>query len=155
LHHFALEFDSTCDKGVFMARISDDERSKFRDAAEAARAMLVKLQTKAAEIQEEIARCEHAIEVNEMLSGQRKARSAESSKKRGKKGQIAKHIDAVLADGSVMTEPEIRSKIKEIFGEDYGRATVYTALWRGGQEHKYLKDGKKWKLSGLVTLKTA
>ena len=73
---------------------------------------------------------------------------------RVRKGQVARHVDEVLAEGTAMDEPTIREKIKAKFGESYGRATVYTALRRGGKDHRYLKDGKLWKL-GLVTVKSA
>lgn len=151
-----------------MARISNEEiarRAKFREAAETAKAMLSQLRKEAAEIADKMARCEEAIRANELLSGDRKSKQIEKpstlfpqtqgQKKRAKKGQVVKHIDAVLADGAAMDEPEIRKKIKEVFGDQYGRATVYGALNRGKEEHRYMKDGTKWKLSGLVTLKTA
>jgi hypothetical protein len=148
-----------------MARISNDEREKFRSAADAARAMLVKLRSEAVAIQEKIATCEHIIKADELFSGRRKAETESDSgdgaaatkdvKKRGKKGEVGKHIDAVLADGSSMDEPTIRQKIKEVFNVNYGRATVYTNLRRGRDEHRYIKNGTMWKLSGLVTLKTA
>lgn len=151
-----------------MSRISNEElarRAKFREAADTAKAMLSQLRKEAAEIADKMAQYEEAIRANELLSGDHKPKQAEKpstlfastqgQKKRAKKGQVIKHIDAVLADGNEMDEPEIRKKITEVFNENYGRATVYGALNRGKDEHRYVKSGTKWKLSGLVTLKSA
>lgn len=151
-----------------MPRISKDEitrRAKFREAANEAKAMLIQLRKAAADITDKIARCEEAIKANELLSGDRKAQKTEKPsalfpaakmrKKRAKKGQVAKHIDAVLSDGAEMDEGEVRQRIREVFGEDYGRATVYAALNKGREEHRYLKEGTKWKMSALMAFKSA
>lgn len=146
-----------------MARISDNEREAIKQGADAARTALPKLRQQRADMDERILSLESLIKADELFNGARKTKAetsdvgefGEPQRKRVRRGQVAKHVDAVLADGIAKDEPTIRQKIKETFGENYGRATVYTALRRGAKDHRYLKDGMKWKLSGLVTLKSA
>lgn len=146
-----------------MARISDNEREAIKQGADAARTALPKLRQQRADLDERISSLESLIKADDLFNGPRKTKAetsdvgevSEPTRKRVRRGQVPKHIDAVLADGIAKDEPTIRQKIKETYGETYGRATVYTALCRGAKDHRYLKDGMKWKLSGLVTLKSA
>lgn len=144
-----------------MARISDNEREAIKQGADAARTALPKLRQQRADLDERIVSLESLIKADELFNGSRKTKAETSDvgdfgepRKRVRRGQVAKHVDAVLADGIAKDEPTIRQKIKEAYGETYGRATVYTALRRGERDHRYMKSGKMWRL-GLVTVKSA
>jgi hypothetical protein len=144
-----------------MARVSDSERGALRQAADTARSVLPKLRDQRASLEERIASLESVIKADELFNGTRREDSSQASSvsdspksQRVRKGQVARHVDEVLSEGTAMDEPTIREKIGAKFGESYGRATVYTALRRGARNHRYLKDGKLWRL-GLVTVKSA
>lgn len=145
-----------------MARISDEERGAITQAAAAARTALPKLQQQRAALDERIASLESVLKADELING-RKAKTdagdvggyGEEGRKRARKGQVGKHIDAVLSDGSLLDESTLREKINETFHVTYGRATIYTALTRGFKQHRYDRQGKKWKLGALTALKSA
>lgn len=71
------------------------------------------------------------------------AANSAASKGRVRKGEVPSHIDAILKEGGEYEEPELRKAIKDKFGVDYQRATVYTCLRRGLND-RYTQQGKKW-----------
>lgn len=145
-----------------MARVSDGERETLRQAADSANSMLPKLRQQADELAQRIVSLESIVKAYELMNPGRKqkAESDQGSqvttpKKRSPKGQVAMHVDSVLSDGAEMDERAVRDKIEQQFGLRYGRPTVYTALRRGFKQHRYVKNGTKWKLNPLIAIKTA
>jgi hypothetical protein len=147
-----------------MARVSDEEKQAIKQAATAAETLLPKLRQQRDAIDQRIASLEALVKASDLFNGPSKSKGdqdesgsspARSSKKRAKKGQVAKHVDAVLSDGSQVDEATLRDKISETFHVSYGRATIYSVLRRGYKEDRYDKVGNKWKLGALTALKSA
>lgn len=140
-----------------MVRMLESERETLRISAETAKTMLFKLHQERTHIDNRIAKLQAVVDAWDSISGKRQkvGLALENSMMTGKpktrapKGQVLGHVEQVLQDGRSYDEPEIRKAIEEKFGVVYGRATVYTCLRRGVKDHKFLPDGKKWKLNQL------
>src|SRR6059036_1646271 len=115
-----------------VSRVPDAEKQTLKKAAESAAAMLVQLEKQRERIDERIAKLQRVIEAWDSLSGRRKppARVATEptiqDQPRVRRGQVGKHIDAVLADGREFDERELLDQITRRFGVIYNRGTVYS-----------------------------
>lgn len=139
-----------------MAEPKQTERETLHRAAEAATALLPKLERKRAELDQKIASLRAVIAADKTMSGKGQAKpespahvspdeqkSQETTKP--KRGQVTEHIDAILKSGGQYEEPELRQAIAQRFQVAYGRSTVYTALRRGRDAGKYEQEKKKWR----------
>jgi len=131
-----------------MARQTGHERETLRISAETATKLLTKLHEERDKIDARITSLEAVVTAYDTLVGRRTKAETETAngKKRAPKGQVLKHVEAVLQDGEY-DEPSLRKAIADKFGANYGRATVYTCLRRGANEHRFLQNGKKWSLN--------
>lgn len=131
-----------------MAKVSEEEKDALRQAAEAAGPILSRLREERADLDERITRFESIIAAYEAVLGKRPRKSAgeDTCGQKPRRGEVAKHIDAILQGGGDYDEPEIRKLIAQRFQVAYPRATVYTALRRGKDAGRYEQKERRWRL---------
>jgi hypothetical protein len=140
-----------------MVRGLDGEKEALKQAADAASAMIPKLQAQKAQIEERIAALKSVVDAYETTCGKRSKISTsapsdqtnEAPKKRAKKGLVIEEIEAALGDASVLEVKDLRDKIERMSGNHYGRGTIYSALGRE-ENKKFVRSGNKWKLNPLL-----
>lgn len=138
-----------------MTKISGSERETLRQAAEAAKSLLTKLEQERVELEERATSLRAVIEAWENVAGKRQRKMPPSppqdqpaaiSRGRVSRGKVAAHVDLVLQSGDAYREPEIRDLIKQRFQVVYGRSTVYATLRRGLDAGKYEQAANnKWR----------
>lgn len=141
-----------------MGKVSESEREALRHSAEAALAILPKLDQERAELDERIASLRAVVAAHEAMSGKRPKKlvaavqvSAGDADKpqearKTKRGQVYEHVDAILSGGADYPEPDIRQMIAQRFNVVYGRSTVYAALRRGREAGKYEQKERRWRM---------
>jgi hypothetical protein len=141
-----------------MRRRSSHERETLRISADAAEKLILELRKEIEEINVRIGVLQTIVDANAEMCGKRlksHVGANGTAKKRAPKGQVPKHIEEILRDGGELEEPELRKAIFDRFGVSYGRATVYTCLRRGLDDHKFVKNGKKWSLNPMRMASTS
>ena len=140
-----------------MVRALDGEKEALKQAADAALALIPKLQAQKAQLEDRISALRAVVDAYETNSGKRTKTATNTSsdqpgeppKKRAKKGLVAEQIEAALSDASVLEVKELIGRIERLAGTRYGRATIYSALARE-ENKKFVRSGNKWKLNPLL-----
>jgi hypothetical protein len=136
-----------------MVKTPESEREILRHAAEAAAAILPKLEQDRADLDERIASLKAAIAAHEAASGKRSRKllqttavSGPSDTAKVKRGQVAQHVESILQGGGDYEEPELRKLIHQRFGVAYGRPSIYSVLRRGLKAGRYEQKEKRWRM---------
>jgi hypothetical protein len=131
-----------------------DEKDTLREAAEAAESLLPKYERQRATLDRKINSLRAVIDAHREITGKRGHAPAEATtppggqRQRHARGQIGRHVDAVLEGGGPLNEPTLRERIFEDFGIRYPRNTVSSALKRGEKAGRYTKEGGEWRKAG-------
>ena len=132
-----------------------EEKETLRKAAESAEALISQLEEKRQKFNQKIDvkldPLRRILEAWESFSGKKpkfllSPPSEQLARKRVRRGQVDQHINSVLRENILLSEPEIRETIKGVFKINYGRSTVYSALVRGQGKGKYEEKDNKWRM---------
>lgn len=131
------------------------EETVLKDAAKAAQELLVGYRKERSRLDRRIGKLEALVAAAEAVSSDDEdatyshpstQRGPRGAAVRAPKGLTAKHIDAVLQSGRVLTQEELSEAIFEHFGVRHPEGTMRTNLGRGRKRNKYIKTAKGWKL---------
>ena len=143
-----------------MARMTDAEKESLKQAADTAKAVLVRLYEERETLGRRIGSMEAVVAAYEASQGKRdKAPNPDPDgppsppkHRRARKGQVATEIETVLLEKELGLR-EIGDAIRQKFGTDYARNTLYTALHR--EQTKFQRVGRKWRINPLVVMPKA
>ena len=131
-----------------------DERDVLRQAADAATALLPKLERKRDMIEARISALRKIVDAHELMIRRGGGRPTDSDiqngdqaapreRRRAKRGRVAGRVAEVLADGEPREIPAILELIQERFGERYSSTSVRSVLNR--KKDLYRVERGRWR----------